>query len=225
MFRTSLWHAHLGLSEPWCAAIEEAWVAYCGGSLPVGAAIVDEHGHIVARGRNRIYETSAEGTHIYGSRVAHAEMNALFALGNDRVNPAGCTVYTTLEPCPMCLGAIRISMIPEVRYLCCDAVIEGATEAIMGAPFMRGKVTLSRMADTGVADVLEIILLAWLTDLVLRLNDARMVRLLGVRANYCPEGVQLGRALFDSGELAAWGARSMPAGEVVDRLLVRLGRE
>ena len=43
------------LSQPWRACLEEAWTAYRAGSVPIGAAITDGAGRVVARGRNRIY--------------------------------------------------------------------------------------------------------------------------------------------------------------------------
>lgn len=96
------------LAEPWQICLEEAWTAYCAGSLPIGAAVVDRAGWIVARGRNRIHEDEAEGGHLRGHRLAHAEMNALVALDYRAIDPRDCILYTTTEPCPLCTGAIRI---------------------------------------------------------------------------------------------------------------------
>ena len=48
------------LTTPWQAAFEQAWKAYRAGSLPMGAVVVGRNGRIVGRGRNRIFETTAE---------------------------------------------------------------------------------------------------------------------------------------------------------------------
>ena len=69
------------LSLEWQSCIEEVWAAYCGGSLPHGAVVVDAQGAIVARGRNRIREQTTEGRQLAGNRLAHAEMNALLEHG------------------------------------------------------------------------------------------------------------------------------------------------
>jgi len=53
-----LWEA---LTVPWRACLEEAWAAYRAGSLPIGAAIADPAGSVIARGRNRIHEHEADG--------------------------------------------------------------------------------------------------------------------------------------------------------------------
>jgi tRNA(adenine34) deaminase len=47
------------LATPWQICIEEAWTAYCHGSLPIGAAVTDRDGRLPARGRNRILEQEA----------------------------------------------------------------------------------------------------------------------------------------------------------------------
>jgi tRNA(adenine34) deaminase len=90
-------------------ALEEAKKAEAIGEVPIGAVIVRD-GQIIARGHN-LRETSRDPT-------AHAEMIAIRAaseaLGAWRL--LGCTLYVTLEPCPMCAGAIVQSRIPTVVY-------------------------------------------------------------------------------------------------------------
>ncbi|MDO8754494.1 MAG: hypothetical protein Q7J80_11410, partial [Anaerolineales bacterium] len=60
----------------WQAALEMAWEAYCAGTIPIGAVVADADGRIVARGRNRILDTSAPDRQIYNDMLAHAEINA-----------------------------------------------------------------------------------------------------------------------------------------------------
>ena len=80
------------------------------GDVPVGCVIADREGNIVGRGRNRREER--------GDATAHAEVEAIRDacnhLGSWRLH--GCTIYVTLEPCPMCAGAIINSRISAVRY-------------------------------------------------------------------------------------------------------------
>ena len=80
------------------------------GDVPVGCVIADAEGRIVGRGRNRREER--------GDATAHAEVEAIreacAALGDWRLE--GCTLYVTLEPCPMCTGAIINSRIPTVVF-------------------------------------------------------------------------------------------------------------
>ena len=80
------------------------------GDVPVGCVIADREGNIVGRGRNRREER--------GDATAHAEVEAIRDacnhLGSWRLH--GCTLYVTLEPCPMCDGAIINSRLSTVRY-------------------------------------------------------------------------------------------------------------
>lgn len=96
--------------EDWMReAIAEARRAEALGEVPIGAIIVHE-GQIIGRGHN-LRETIGDST-------AHAEMIALREasqrLGAWRL--LDCTLYVTLEPCPMCAGAIVQSRVPLVVY-------------------------------------------------------------------------------------------------------------
>ena len=79
------------------------------GEVPVGCVIVRK-GEIVGRGRNRREEKQAVSSH--AEMEAMAQANA--ALGTWRLD--GCELYVTLEPCPMCAGAILNARIPRVFY-------------------------------------------------------------------------------------------------------------
>ena len=90
-------------------ALKLALEAQLAGEVPVGAVVVCEE-KIIARARNE-RETSGDPT-------AHAEVLALRraaeALGTRRLE--GCTLYVTLEPCPMCAGAIVMAGIDAVFF-------------------------------------------------------------------------------------------------------------
>ena len=96
------------------AALELAKEAAADGEVPVGCVIVRK-GELVGRGRNR--------REINKSALAHAEIEAISdacrTLGGWRLWE--CTLYVTLEPCPMCAGAILNARIPRVVYGASDA--------------------------------------------------------------------------------------------------------
>jgi tRNA(adenine34) deaminase len=88
-------------------AIELALQAEEEGNLPVGSLITLE-GEIVAEGHSRVYVPKYDLTR-------HAEMEAIRALPPDLwKNPGKLTIYTTLEPCLMCMGAILLFGIGRV---------------------------------------------------------------------------------------------------------------
>ncbi|MCR5136503.1 MAG: nucleoside deaminase [Oscillospiraceae bacterium] len=80
------------------------------GDVPVGCVVVDRDGSIIGRGRNRREELH--------DATAHAETEAIreacIAKGDWRLDD--CSIYVTLEPCPMCAGAIINSRISQVVY-------------------------------------------------------------------------------------------------------------
>ena len=90
-------------------ALELAAQAAAEGDVPVGCVFVRE-GQIVGEGRNRREER--------GDATAHAELEAIRAacrnLGRWRLED--CTLYVTLEPCPMCAGGIINARLAQVRY-------------------------------------------------------------------------------------------------------------
>ena len=104
------------------AALELAREAAAEGEVPVGCVIV-RNGCIVGRGRNR-RETAK-------TALGHAEIEAIYdanrTLGGWRL--WDCTLYVTLEPCPMCAGAIVNARIPRVVYGASDAKC-GATGSV-----------------------------------------------------------------------------------------------
>lgn len=91
----------------------------------MGAVVVDDSGDLVAEGRNRIFESNAPEGQLAGSFLAHAELNALAGLDPVR-RYGGHTLYTTLEPCALCIGAAIMVMVGTVRFASNDAYGGGA---------------------------------------------------------------------------------------------------
>jgi tRNA(Arg) A34 adenosine deaminase TadA len=91
------------------AALEEAKIARDEGEVPVGAVIVCD-GEIIASAHNE-REMQLDPT-------AHAEVSAIRAacLKLGTFNLEGCVIYTSCEPCPMCLGAIYWAHLDKIYY-------------------------------------------------------------------------------------------------------------
>ena len=95
-------------------ALAEAEAAAAAGEVPVGAVLLDADGSVIAAAGNRV-ERDRDPT-------AHAEMLVLRAgaahLGAKRL--AGCDLYVTLEPCPMCAAAIALAHIRRLYFAAFD---------------------------------------------------------------------------------------------------------
>ncbi|KYC85294.1 nucleoside deaminase [Heyndrickxia sporothermodurans] len=97
-------------------ALREAEKALIENTYPIGAVIVDENNNLIAKGRNRV--------HTQQDTTAHAEVDAIrnagHAIFNAKVKGEKFTIYSTLEPCPMCTGAILFAKIKRVVWLLND---------------------------------------------------------------------------------------------------------
>ena len=117
-------------------AVDEARDAEAAGEVPVGAVIVSAAGEVIARGGNRVLCSN--------DPTAHAEVVALraagVALGNYRL--PGCTLYSTLEPCAMCAGAILHARIGRLVYATADpkAGACGSVLVVMNHPALNHRV-------------------------------------------------------------------------------------
>jgi tRNA(adenine34) deaminase len=107
-------------------ALDEAEQAYEAGEVPVGAVIVRD-GQVIGRGRNRVEQL--------GDPTAHAETLAITAacetLGAKHLPE--CTLYVTLEPCPMCAGAIVLARLDRLVFGAFDEK-SGAASTLYSIP-------------------------------------------------------------------------------------------
>jgi len=109
----------MGFEQPVVRAMELAWEAFGRGTVPVGAVVADATGTVVLEGRSRMYESTAPDGQLANSLLAHAEVNALARLDPNHRHEA-LTITSTLEPCPLCLGAIHMSTVGCLTYLGAD---------------------------------------------------------------------------------------------------------
>ncbi|UQN07613.1 deaminase [Deinococcus sp. QL22] len=199
----------------WHAALAEAWAAYCSGSYPIGAVIVDGAGNVIARGRNRLGEArGAEGGQIGGHDLAHAEINALLNVADmPRPEVYSWTLLTTVEPCPQCAGAIAMSGIRAVQYAAPDPWA-GCTRLLTNDPYVAKKgIAVGRAPDMVQAAALRLVLVGFLEA-----NSNPYARLLQSFTAY-PNDLNAARALHASGTVAALREQKADLNEVLPVLL------
>ncbi|MBR5913700.1 MAG: tRNA adenosine(34) deaminase TadA [Selenomonadaceae bacterium] len=104
-------------------AISEAKKAYEEGEVPIGAVLIDESGVLVCAEHNRIEQLD--------DATAHAEIlllrGATKILGRRKLY--NCTIYVTVEPCPMCAGALVLCRLKRLVYGAVDSKF-GASESL-----------------------------------------------------------------------------------------------
>lgn len=118
------------------------------GEIPVGALVISPDGEIIGEGYNQ--------REILQSPIAHAEVLAIEAaakrLGTRRLT--GCTLYVTLEPCPMCAGAIMNAGLKRLVYGAfddkngaCASVVTLFDEKFTHIPMVRSRVLEKRCGE------------------------------------------------------------------------------
>ncbi len=109
---------NIDLEEFMIEALQEAELAGQAGELPIGAVVVID-GEIISRGRARHNE--------FKSQLRHAELNAMLDGGDVLWKEyKRAILFTTVEPCPLCLGAAVMSDIPHVIFALHDNVVHSS---------------------------------------------------------------------------------------------------
>jgi tRNA(adenine34) deaminase len=136
-----------GLDECWREAFGQAWQALRAGSIPIGACAATPDGAIVHAARNRVADSDGPAGEVFGSTVAHAEMNVLARLPFRARREFVLT--STLEPCIQCSAAIRLGPVASVRYAGADPLWQGCHDFSPLSPreAARAKATLDGPRD------------------------------------------------------------------------------
>jgi len=167
-------------------AFSSALRAYRRGSTAIGCAIMNADNECIATGENSIYaEDNSEK--INHHNLAHAEINAILKAGSGRTaDVSGYTLYTTMEPCVMCFGAIVMCYYKKVKFAALDPYA-GATR-------------LNTQHDYGLNiegpfEDLQKIQAAILIYRGLSRNGAYIGRTIEMYKDICETGVDLGKKL------------------------------
>jgi tRNA(Arg) A34 adenosine deaminase TadA len=184
------------LQPLWQSCLEEAWQAFLHGTVPIGAVIANANGEILARGRNHIYDDSQLPGQVSRNQLAHAELNALLHFDRIAHDPHTSSIYTSLEPCPLCMGAIYMMGIRHVHYAARDN-FAGSTNLLGVTPYLSKKDVrvygpLHRDVE-GAVIALQVLFGLQRTDLPF---NSRASEVFAAWEQTCPEGVALGRRLY-----------------------------
>jgi len=207
------------LSLAWQTCFDEAWAAYCAGTVPIGAAVTDANGFVLSRGRNRINDREGEGEYLYGQTLAHAEINALVTLGMHGADRHECALYTTIEPCPLCIGALYMSGVRELHYASRDP-FAGSVNLFGKTPYLSRKAV--KVISPERVDF-EIVNMSLIVEYHLFLKGERLEdAVLEAWDAVIPRGVDLGRQIYRSGELREMKEANRTAKEVLEWLEAKI---
>ncbi|SEK43246.1 Cytidine and deoxycytidylate deaminase zinc-binding region [Ruminococcus sp. YRD2003] len=199
---------------PWRAAFEEAWEAFRTGSVPIGAALCDESGAILLCDRNRSNEADT-----VNRRISHAEANLLRRLDTSVGDLHSLTLYTTMEPCPMCMGTAVMAGIRHLRSAARDPYC-GMVHLAETEPYYAEK----RLDFTFELGEVELVQLTVQSYRELRYVDSgASPKVLDKFEAYMPEAVSAARELYAAKELDRLAEAGTAAGEVFDRILAMFG--
>jgi tRNA(adenine34) deaminase len=181
------------LPHPWQICFKEGWQAFLEGSLPIGAAVLNMEGGLISKGHSQIHAGEEHVTSLKGTPLAHAELNALIAMFEHAVDPRKMILYTLLEPCPLCLGAIYMAGVRTVWFAAKDdyagsANLLGRTEYLSRKP-----VRVQQYKD----EELELVVTAMHSAALLMEMPAKAGQVLDVQRRSDPQAVGFGRYLME----------------------------
>jgi tRNA(adenine34) deaminase len=203
------------LTHPWQICLEQAWEAYCAGSVPIGACITGPDGQVLSCGRNRLLDDLPSAQkHICMTPLAHAEVNTLLAFDHSACDAHLCTLYSAVEPCPLCMGALTMA---NIRTLCFAAADTWAGASAIAAEnrYVRSKnihVIGPQRAD------LQSVIIAIQVESHLHRAGQTARRVVDVWEADNPAGVRMGFRLFETGTLQDMRVSGMQANAVIDTL-------
>ncbi len=189
------------LSEPWKVAFEQAIWAYIQNEAPpIGAVVLDSQGEIVSKG----------ACNFLSDRLAHAETQALSAIPAN-VDRKSASIYSTLEPCPMCTGAIRVCQLSHLHFAAKDPSA-GFSDYLDANHFMREFPCTVHLPENS---VLEFVQIALTVEFRSRTGHNRWA---DSWTRYDPVAAQYGRELCKREKFRKWSDSSTTAESIYEQV-------
>ncbi len=185
------------LPREWQICLEEGWNAYVAGSLPIGAAIFDPNGKLISQACSQIGHKGDLKSSVHDNPLAHAELNVLLEMFTCKSEPHKVVLYTLLEPCPLCMGAIYMAGVRQVWYAARDA-FAGSANLIGKTEYLSRKpVKVTHLAD----HELELVVTALHVTAVLLRIPEKAGTVLKAQERITADAVAFGRYLVEEGWL------------------------
>ena len=205
------------LSPTWQACFEEGWQAFLADNVPIGAAITDNDGKVLFQSRNRIADLSAPPRQTCNSQIAHAELNTILMIEGKPQGIHDWHIYSLVEPCPLCMGAIYMAGLRHIHYAFPDAYA-GSTDLLGKSPYLSRKPVRTFSPET--SPLYEIVA-AQQMEFNLRRGE-RFLEVADAIRSSSRSGAILGEQMHAKNTLQQFAAAGIPAAEVYDRLAQQL---
>ena len=204
------------LLEPWQVCLEMAWEAYCDDCIPIGAVVTKVDGTVLSRGRNRVHPRKMWNQKTsQGVEIAHAELEALQHLDYAGLDQHSCILYTTTEPCPMCMGAFYMSGVRKLHFAARDPFAGSVN--ILGSTWYLSRKPIK---VSGPDPALESAIVALFVEQELGFHAGKFPEGLfwEMYGKAIPEGIGLGKHLYEHGKVKAMRKSGLAARDVFDQL-------
>jgi tRNA(adenine34) deaminase len=203
------------LISPWQVCFELAWEAYCDDCVPIGAVVTDASGQILSRGRNRMGDGTFPDGNFHNQPLAHAEVEALQRVNYAEIDPHTLLLFTTTEPCPMCMGTFYMSGLQTLQFAARDPYA-GSTD-ILGSTWYLGHKPIK---GTGPVPGLESAVISLFVKRELGFYSGKLPEGLFWEkyTKVVPEGINLGHHLYEQRELKKSRTSGIPVWEVYDQI-------
>ena len=204
------------IDKNWKEAIAMSWDAYKCDTIPIGAIVVNQKNEIVSRGKNRIFDETSQHP-MAGSYMAHAEMTAMLPLKeNEHPQIRTYTLYTTMEPCPMCFGTMMMMHIKHLKFGAWDK-FAGSLELKDKSEYLRGKSFEIEQAH----DHIQCFQIALQTAYECKRDHRLKEDLFRKWSEDYPRSVEIGKDLFEEEYFVRAIENHLDLGQVFDEVISR----
>ena len=196
----------------WKRIFELDWISLCKGSKAIAALIVSDDGAIISEGRNKIGEES-----IPNPRVSHAEVEAIRNLDVNKFPfVKNYTLYSSLEPCPMCMGTMVMGGIRNIVIGAKDNH-GGAMNLVEHSEFLKNKNIKISWMPQEYGDVQRGF--QALKELLYNTDEERLDRMMKDFSVYNKKGVMAAKELIQEGIFEEKLPYLYSVEEIFDRLM------
>ncbi len=203
------------LNKYWKRIFELEWLSLCEGSKAIAALIISEDGEIISEGRNQIGEEN-----IPNPRVSHAEVEAIRNLDVKKYPKVKeYTLFTALEPCPMCMGTLVMGGIRCVVIGAKDAH-GGAMGLIEHSKFLKSKNIHVVWMPQEYGDIQRGF--QTLKELLYQTDEERLKRMMADFSVYNEKGVLAAKALIEEGIFKDKRPDEYCVEDIFDRLMIKI---